>query len=137
MEKTSVPESKLGSATSIHLPESSQTVSICPDEPDWQTHSSRRGGDLRFSCGLLTTYNTRIYGVENRKIESISLALEVLIQEAGVRDFIACDRDGSFQKLAKNQHSKEIEALQAVHQIQFRFSVPNAHFSTGIVERRM
>ena len=85
----------------------------------------------------LQTYNTRIFGVENRKIESISLALEVLIQEVGVPDFIACDREGSFQKLAKNLQPKEIEALEAMHQIQFRFSVPNAHFSTGVVERRI
>ena len=32
-------------------------------------------------CICLQTYNTRIYGIQNRKIESISLALEVLIQE--------------------------------------------------------
>ena len=34
-------------------------------------------------CVCLQTYNTRIYGVQNRKVESISLALEVLVQEVG------------------------------------------------------
>ena len=42
-------------------------------------------------CVCLQTYNTKIYGVETRKLESISLALEVLIQEVGPPDFIACD----------------------------------------------
>ena len=32
-------------------------------------------------CVYLQTYNTKIYGVETRKLESISLALEVLAQE--------------------------------------------------------
>ena len=32
-------------------------------------------------CICLQIYNTRIYGIQNMKIESISLALEVLIQE--------------------------------------------------------
>ena len=44
----------------------------------------------------LQTYNTKIYGVETRKLESISLALEVLVQEVGLPDFIACDKEGSF-----------------------------------------
>ena len=30
-----------------------------------------------------------------------------------------------------------IEKLEAKHQIQFKFAVPNAHFTTGLVERRM
>ena len=30
-----------------------------------------------------------------------------------------------------------MEKLEARHQIQFRFAVPNAHFTTGLVERRM
>ena len=30
-----------------------------------------------------------------------------------------------------------MEKLEAKHQIQFRFAVPNAHFTTGLVERRM
>ena len=47
----------------------------------------------------LQTYNTRIFGIEDRKVESISLALEVLTQEVGVPDFIACDLEGSFQNL--------------------------------------
>ena len=37
----------------------------------------------------LQTYNSRILGVEDRKVETISLALEVLVQEVGVPDFIA------------------------------------------------
>ena len=49
----------------------------------------------------LQTYNSRILGVEDRKVESISLALEVLVQEIGVQEFIACDLEGSFQKLEK------------------------------------
>ena len=52
-------------------------------------------------CVCLQTYNTRIYGVETRKLESISLAIEVLVQEVGPPDFIACDKEGSFQQLAK------------------------------------
>ena len=48
-------------------------------------------------CVCLQTYNTRIYGIQNRKLESISLAIEVLIQEVGPPDFIACDREGAFQ----------------------------------------
>ena len=43
-------------------------------------------------CVCLQTYNTRIYGIQNRKMESISLALEVLIQGVGPTDFISCDR---------------------------------------------
>ena len=27
--------------------------------------------------------------------------------------------------------------MEAKHQIQFKFAVPNAHFTTGLVERRM
>ena len=46
-------------------------------------------------CVCLQTYNTRIYGIQNRKLESISLAIEVLIQEVGPPDFIACDREVS------------------------------------------
>ena len=32
-------------------------------------------------CVCLQTYNTKIYGIESRKLESISLALEEFIQE--------------------------------------------------------
>ena len=42
-------------------------------------------------CVCLQTYNTKIYGIESRKLEAISLAIEVLIQEVGPPDFIACD----------------------------------------------
>ena len=52
-------------------------------------------------CVCLQTYNTRIYSVQNRKLESILLALEVLGQEVGPPDFIACDREGAFQQLAR------------------------------------
>ena len=48
-------------------------------------------------CVCLQTYNTRIYGIQNRKLESISLAIEVLIQEVGPPDFIACDREGAIK----------------------------------------
>jgi len=81
----------------------------------------------------IQTYNVRIYGIQNRKVESISLALEVLVQEFG----LTCDREGAFQQLAKELKPKEVGALEATHQIQFRFSVANGHFSTGLVERRM
>ena len=88
-------------------------------------------------CVCLQTYNTKIYGIETRKLESISLALEVLAQEVGPPDFIACDREGAFQQLAKFLDPRGIEKLEAKHQIQFKFAVPNAHFTTGLVERRM
>ena len=39
--------------------------------------------------------------------------------------------------MARELDPKGIEKLEAKHQIQFRFAVPNAHFSTGLVERRM
>ena len=41
------------------------------------------------------TYNVRIYGVQNRKLESISLALEVLIQEFGPPTLIATVKEVS------------------------------------------
>ena len=83
------------------------------------------------------TYNVRIYGVQNRKLESISLALEVLIQEFGPPTLISCDREGSFCRLAENLKPKEMETLEATHNIQVKFSVANGHFTTGLVERRM
>ena len=85
-------------------------------------------------CVCLQTYNTRIYGIQNRKLESISLAIEVLIQEVGPPDFIACDRERAFIQLAKELDSKDVRALETLHQIQFKFAVPNAHFTTGLVE---
>ena len=88
-------------------------------------------------CVCLQTYNTKIYGVETRKLESISLALEVLIQEVGPPDFIACDKEGAFQQMAKILDKRGLEKLEAKHQIQFKFAVRNAHFTTGLVERRM
>ena len=33
--------------------------------------------------------------------------------------------------------SKEHRSFKATHQVQFKFAVPNAHFTTGLVERRM
>ena len=65
------------------------------------------------------------------------MAIEVLIQEVGPPDFIACDREGAFQQLARELQPRKIEALEATHQVQFKFAVPNAHFTTGLVERRM
>ena len=65
-------------------------------------HISGDGKDiygLVFVC--LQTYNTKIYGIESRKLEAISLALEVLSQETGPPDFIACDKEGSFQQFAR------------------------------------
>ena len=88
-------------------------------------------------CVCIQTYNTRIYGIQNRKIESISLALEVLIQEFGPPDLVTCDREGAFQQLAKEQHPKDLGALEATHQVLFKFSVASGHLSTGLVERRM
>ena len=88
-------------------------------------------------CVCLQTYNTKIYGIETRKLESISFALEVLVQEVGPPDFIACDKEESFQQLAKILDLKGMEKLEAKHQIQFKFAVPNAHFTTGLVERRI
>ena len=79
----------------------------------------------------------KIYGVETRKLESISLALEVLVQEVGPPDFIACDKEGSFQQLVKLLDKRGLEKLEAKLKIQFKFAVPNAHFTTGLVERRM
>ena len=101
-------------------------------------HVTIRGEDVYgLVCVCLQTYNTRIYGIQNRKLESISLALEVLAQEVGPPDFIACDLEGAFQQLAREMDPKGIEKLEAKHQIQFRFAVPNAHFTTGLVECRM
>ena len=62
-------------------------------------------------CVCLQTYNTKIYGVETRKLESISLALEVLVQEVGPPDFIACDKEGSFQNLANLLVLKRIRKI--------------------------
>ena len=101
-------------------------------------HIAKGGADIYgLVCVCLQTYNTRIYGVESRKLESISLAIEVLVQEVGPPDFIACDKEGSFQQFAKILDKEGIEKLEAKHQIQFKFVVPNAHFTTGLVERRM
>ena len=50
---------------------------------------------------------------------------------------VTCDHEGSFRQLAKELKPKDIEALEATHNIQFRFSVANGHFTTGLVERRM
>ena len=85
-------------------------------------------------CVCLQTYNTKIYGIESRKLEAVSLAIEVLIQEVGPPDFIACDKGGSFQQFAKLIDKEGLEKLEAKHQIQFKFVVPNAHFTTGLVE---
>ena len=65
------------------------------------------------------------------------MALEVLSQETGPPDFIACDKEGSFQQFARLIEVDGIEKLEEKHQIQFKFVVPNAHFTTGLVERRM
>ena len=82
-------------------------------------------------------YNTKIYGVESRKLESISLAMEVSIQEVGPPTFIACDKEGAFRRMAKLLDEQGMEKLEARHRIQFKFAVPNAHFTTSLVERRM
>ena len=101
-------------------------------------HITKGGIDVYgLVCVCLQTYNTRIYGVESRKLESISLAMEVLIQEVGPPDFIACDKEGAFRQMARILDEKGMEKLEAKHQIQFKFAVPNAHFTTGLVERRM
>ena len=83
-------------------------------------------------CICIQTYYTQIYGIQNRNVESISLALEVLIQEFGPPDLVTCDREGAFQQLAKELHPRELGALEATHQVLFKFSVANGHFSTGV-----
>ena len=64
-------------------------------------------------CVCLQTYNTKIYGIESRKLEAISLALEVLIQEVGPPDFIACDKEGSFQQFARLVDSEGIKKVRS------------------------
>merc|ERR1711873_381859 len=101
-------------------------------------HTSSDGRDVYgLVCVCLQTYNTKIYGIESRKLEAISLALEVLIQEVGPPVFIACDKEGAFKKMAYELGKEGIEKLEEKHKIQFKFAVPNAHFTTGLVERRM
>ena len=101
-------------------------------------HVSSDGKDVYgLVCVSLQTYNTKIYGIESRKLEAVSLAIEVLTQEVGPPDFIACDKEGSFQQFAKLIDKEGLQKLEAKHQIQFKFVVPNAHFTTGLVERRM
>ena len=39
--------------------------------------------------------------------------------------------------MARALDREGIEKLEAKHRIQFRFAIPNAHFTTGLVERRM
>ena len=101
-------------------------------------HITKGGKDVYgLVCVCLQTYNTKIYGIESRKLESISLALEVLIQEVGPPVFIACDKEGAFKKMAYELDKEGLEKLEEKHKIQFKFAVPNAHFTTGLVERRM
>ena len=101
-------------------------------------HITEGGRDVYgLVCVCLQTYNTKIYGIESRKLESISFALEVLIQEVGPPVFIACDKEGAFRKMAYELDKEGIEKLEEKHKIQFKFAVPNAHFTTGLVERRM
>ena len=53
-------------------------------------HVSSDGKDVYgLVCVCLQTYNTKIYGIESRKLEAVSLAIEVLTQEVGPPDFIA------------------------------------------------
>ena len=61
----------------------------------------------------------------------------MLIQEVGPPTFIACDKEGAFKKMAQDLDKEGLEKLEAKHRIQFKFAVPNAHFTTGLVERRM
>ena len=68
---------------------------------------------------------------------AISFAIEVLIQEVGPPTFIACDKEGAFKKMAHDLDKEGLEKLEEKNRIQFRFAVPNAHFTTGLVERRM
>merc|ERR1712240_680438 len=101
-------------------------------------HITEGGKDVYgLVCVCLQTYNTKIYGIESRKLESTSFALEVLIQEVGPPVFIACDKEGAFKKMAYELDKEGLEKLEEKHKIQFKFAVPNAHFTTGLVERRM
>ena len=88
-------------------------------------------------CVCIKTYNTQIYAIEDRTIKSIYLTLEILVQEFGPPDLVTCDKEGAFQQLAKELGQRNIGALEATHQIVFKFSIANGHFSTGLVERRM
>ena len=88
-------------------------------------------------CVCIQTYNCRIYGIEERAIKSISFALEILVQEFGPPDLITCDKEGAFQQLAKELGPKDIGAQEAAHQVAFKFTVANCHFSTGLVERNI
>ena len=56
-------------------------------------HIANGGADVYgLVCVCLQTYNTKIYEIGSRKLEAISLAIEVLVQEVGPPDFIACDK---------------------------------------------
>ena len=49
-------------------------------------HVSSDGKDVYgLVCVCLQTYNTKIYGIESRKLEAVSLAIEVLTQEVVLR----------------------------------------------------
>ena len=72
-------------------------------------HVSSDGKDVYgLVCVCLQTYNTKIYGIESRKLEAVSLAIEVLTQEIGLPDFIACDKEGSFLQFARSQTSDSV-----------------------------
>ena len=101
-------------------------------------HITEGGRDVYgLVCVCLQTDNTKIYGIESRKLESISFTMEVLIQEVGPPIFIAYDKEGAFRKMAYDLDKEGLEKLEEKHKIQFKFAVPNAHFTTGLVERRM
>ena len=81
-------------------------------------HITKGGGDVYgLVCVCLQTYNTRIYGVESRKLESISLAMEVFIKEVGPSSFVACDKEGAFRKMARALDEEGMEKLEAKHRI--------------------
>ena len=76
-------------------------------------HITEGGKDVYgLVCVCLQTYNTKIYGIESRKLESISFAIEVLIQEVGPPTFIACDKEGAFKKMAHELDREGLEKLE-------------------------
>ena len=84
-------------------------------------HVSSDGKDVYgLVCVCLQTCNTKIFGIESRKLEAVSLALEVLTQEVGPPDFIACGKEGSFLQFAKLLDENSIQKLEDKHQIQFK-----------------
>ena len=50
-------------------------------------------------------------------------------------EMIACDKEAAIKQIDRNGKAKE--NLERKHRIAFRFVIPNGHFSTGLVVRKM